>query len=155
LIRPAARSTPEAVEAVRKSVAFGLLSLLMTAACSRTAPRSGRSFPEIRDLVTGKTAAQVEALLGPPDTRQPALLDSERWIWWNYTFLDGDEYAPERRGQVVHLEIGFDPPADQGGLVATVREGRPPYDEWRISELLGITYAIPRNVPERRNREEP
>jgi hypothetical protein len=137
-----------------RSLARALLVILLVG-CGRSSARSGRSFPEIRNLVAGKTAAQVEAILGPPDTRQPALLDSERWIWWNYTFLAGNEYAPERRGQVVHLEIGFDPPAKAESRVTSVRERRPPYNEWRISELLGITYAVPRNVPERRNREKP
>lgn len=132
-----------------------LLAGLALAACHRGGARSEKSFVQIQSSLAGKTAAQVESILGPPDTRQPALLNSERWIWWNFTFLDGDDYAPERRGQVVHLEIGFDPPAEKGDLVTTARQHRPPYDKWKISELLGITYAIPRNVPERRNREEP
>lgn len=119
--------------------------LLALAACPRDGARSEKSFTQIQGMLAGKTAAQVESMLGPPDTRQPTLLNSERWIWWNYTFLDGNDFAPERRGQVVHLEIGFDPPAGK----------RAPYDQWKISELLGVTYAIPRNVPERRSREEP
>ena len=137
-----------------KSSAKGLVLCILLQACSRSGARSAMSFPEIRELVENKTAAQVEAILGPPDTRQPALLDSERWIWWNYTFLDGDEYAPERRGQVVHLEIAFDPPGNRGSPAFTPRERRSHYAEWKISELLGITYAIPRNVPERRNQEK-
>jgi hypothetical protein len=124
-----------------------LLVTLLLVACNRSGARSENSFAEIRKLVSGKTAAQVEAILGPPDTRQPALLDSERWIWWNYTFLDGNDFAPERRGQVVHLEIGFDPPQDGEN------RDKPPYAEWRISDLLGVTYAIPRGTE--RSREEP
>ena len=138
---------------MKRTTAF--LALLSLAACDPNTPRSQKSFVQIQSLLAGKTAAQVESMLGPPDTRQPALLNSERWIWWNYTFLDGTDYAPERRGLVVHLEVGFDPPAGEGTKVAAARERRPPYDQWKISELLGISYAIPRNVPDRRNREEP
>jgi hypothetical protein len=96
----------------RFTVALTGLILLLCFSCRPTA-RSDRSFDEICELVAGKSAPEVEALLGAPDLRTEVLAGDERWIWWNYTFLDGDSYAPEVRGQIVHLEISLTvPPAD-------------------------------------------
>ncbi len=97
--------------------------------------RSRKSFDGLRAEVEGKNAAQVEALLGKPDSRVRFLLGDERWIWWNYTYLDGPDYAPEVRGQVVHLSITFLNPRPEARV-------RPPYSEWTIVEPLGITYLL-------------
>jgi hypothetical protein len=78
--------------------------------CCHTS-RSSRSFDQIRDLVKGKTAEEVMSLLGPPDSRQPFPLGDEEWIWWNYTYLGGQDYAPEVRGKTVHLQITFEAPS--------------------------------------------
>jgi len=106
------------------------------AGCRQPMPRSGRSYDEIRELVADKTADQVLHLLGEPDSRQAVLDADERWIWWNFTFLDGSDYPPEIRGTVVHLEILFDNPAP--GF-----DERLPYSEWRIDGALGVTYRRP------------
>lgn len=111
-----------------------------TAGCEGPAARSDKSFDEIRELVTGKTAAEVAALLGEPDTRQPVLLGDERWIWWNYTFLGGQGYAPEVRDQVVHLEITFLRPDSPRGVT-------PAYSAWPIGGPLGVGYTLPSKPP--------
>lgn len=111
-----------------------LLLLLGTAAalagCGGTRPRSDWSFDEIQKRVSGRSAAEVQELLGEPDVRQPVLLGDERWIWWNYTYLDGAVYPPEERGRVVHLEILFERPDDASAAPAA----------WRISGPLGVSY---------------
>jgi len=99
-------------------------------------PRSEHSFDQIAARVTGMSAAEVATLLGEPDSRQPVFLRDERWIWWNYTFLDGEDYPPEIRGRVVHLEITFRNPAAPGTPV-------PPYSEWRIARPFGVAYRAP------------
>lgn len=117
-----------------KRLVFALGLLVVLLACGKTAPRSDQSFDQIRKLVAGKSAAEVAALLGEPDTRQGALVGDERWIWWNYTFLDGEDIPPELRGQVVHLEITFErsPNPSASGAPA-----------WRISGPLGVSYSLP------------
>lgn len=100
----------------------------------RHVERLEKSFDQIHHLVEGKTASEVEDLLGPPDIRQEILVGDERWVWWNYTFIDGVDYAPEVRGQVVHLEITFRNPAAPG-------ESRLPYSQWRIVSPYGISYS--------------
>lgn len=114
-----------------------LVVLALLAACRGASARSDRSFDEIRDLVSDKSAAEVATLLGEPDTRQSVLIGDERWIWWNYTFLDGDEYPPELRGQIVHLEITFERPADPPPSEAADES------EWWISGPLGVSYSLP------------
>jgi hypothetical protein len=87
-------------------------------------------------MVKGKTAAEVQNLLGRPDSRQKMLLAAERWIWWNYTYLDGNNYPPEMRGRKVHLEIIFertDKPAENS---------EPSLSELRAADPLSISYAI-------------
>jgi hypothetical protein len=101
------------------------LLVLLVPGC-RPSARSHRSYDEIRDLVAGRTAAEVERLLGPPDVRQ-SVLDDQRWVWWSYTVLDGPQYAPEVRGQLVHLEITFQKTAT----------------EWRVSGPLAVSYSLP------------
>jgi hypothetical protein len=113
-------------------------SLLGLAAC-RPAARSGRSFDQVQKLVAGRTASEVATLLGPPDARQELLADDERWVWWNYTFLDGANYAPEIRGQVVHLEITFESPS----LASTGVAPPVPREQWRVSGPLGVSYSLP------------
>jgi hypothetical protein len=55
---------------------------------------------EAEEVVSDLTQLRTVGLLGKPDLRE-IVLDDQRWVWWNYTFLDGDQYAPEIRGQVV------------------------------------------------------
>lgn len=109
---------------------FGFL--LPAVACGGPAARSERSFDQIAATVAGQNAAEVLELLGEPDSRQPIYLRDERWIWWNYTFLAGNDYPPEVRGQVVHLEITFRPPP--------AAAGRQPYSQWRIAEPFGVSF---------------
>jgi hypothetical protein len=97
-------------------------------------PRWRQSFDEIERRVTGKTEAEVEQILGKPDTREARLVDDDVWIWWDFTFLDGEQYAPEVRGQVVHLEITFDKP--QG------TEGRDvPHAAWRVAGPYSVNFS--------------
>ena len=98
-------------------------------------PRSERSFDEIAAQVAALSAAEIAASLGEPDSRQPVFLRDERWIWWNYTFLAGEDYPPEARGQVVHLEITFRNPSARGT--------RSPYSKWRVARPFGISYRTP------------
>ena len=110
----------------------GLVCLAI--ACSPSA-RSDKSYDQIRMLVAGKTAAEVERLLGSPDSRETLLLGDERWIWWNYTFLAGEKYPPEVRGKVIHLEIIFEKPAQQP------RYGS--QSTWRVSQPYGVGFTVP------------
>lgn len=113
-----------------------VLTMIVAAGCGQPAARSARSFDEIKRLVEGKTADQVLLLLGEPDSRQAVLDADERWVWWNFTFLDGLDYPPETRGTVVHLEILFKNPQ-------RVFEKRQPYSEWLIDEVFGVTFKRP------------
>lgn len=110
--------------------------LLGLTACSEARASSDKSFDEIRKLIEGKTAEQVVRLLGEPDTRQKVFGSDERWIWWNYTFLKGNDHPPEIRGQVVHLEIVFQNP-DRSSPEP------PSYAEWRIDEPFGVSFKLP------------
>jgi hypothetical protein len=88
-------------------------------------------------MVQGRTAREIASLLGDPDSRQPMPLSGERWIWWNYTYLDGKNYPPEERGRVVHLEIIFEPKVSRsGGSVA-------PVSDLRAEDPLSVSYTIP------------
>lgn len=127
---------------VRTSIVVGLLSLawLGLAHCAESGPRSRRSFSELSHRMQGRTAAQILELLGEPDSRRPVLDGDERWLWWNYTFLDGRDVPPELRGKVVHLDI----------VVVNPERGstkRRPYSEWRIDDALGIRYRLPGAEP--------
>ncbi len=110
-----------------------LAMLLATGCHTGPQPRSDQSFDEIVARVATLNAKEIVASLGEPDSRQPIFLRDERWIWWNYTFLAGDDYPPEARGQVVHLEITFRKPTSGDGA-------RSPYSEWRVAQPFGITY---------------
>jgi hypothetical protein len=92
-----------------------------------------RSFDQICSLVEGKSAEEVEKLLGPPDVREKVLIDDERWIWWDYTYLDGKEYAPKFRGRIIHLAITFNNPSSKGP--------REPYSRWKIASRYGVSYS--------------
>ncbi len=112
-----------------------LLLPLLLLACHGS-PRSERSFDQIRSAVEGKTATEIEQILGPPDSRQPLLLGDERWTWWNYTYLGGQDYSPEVRDKVVHLQITFANP-DLAG------KDRPPYSRWRVEDPMSVSYILP------------
>ena len=119
----------------------GVTLLLITVpGCRGPKARSGRSFSEIQTLARGKTAAQILQLLGEPDSRQVVFDADERWIWWNYTFLDGKDCPPEMRGHVVHLEILVKNP---GRSIEKASASRRPYSEWRVDDAFGITYRAP------------
>jgi hypothetical protein len=113
---------------------FGSMALT---ACSHSA-KSQKSFDEIRGLVAGKTATEVKQLLGPPDNVDKLLLGDERWVWWNYTFLEGKKWAPEMRGKVVHLEITFEGPSFEREGREVVAKAEP-----RVSEPYGVGYVVP------------
>lgn len=59
-------------------------------------------------MVNGMSTEEIQEILGKPDSKVPMIGPGERWTWWNYTYLDGSDYAPEVRGTVVHLQIIFD-----------------------------------------------
>lgn len=113
---------------------FFALFLSLLAACN-SSPRSNRSFDQIQDMVQGKTATEIEGILGAPDSRQPLLLGDERWLWWDYTYLGGKDYRPEVRGQIVHLQITFRKP--------TIASSRPSYSEWRVLDRQDVSYLLP------------
>lgn len=114
---------------------LGIL-LIGLVGCRGLKARSERSFEEIQALAQGKTAEQILQLLGEPDSRQRVFDADERWIWWNYTFLDGKNCPPELRGQVVHLEIVFRSP----GATERTPNGRRSYSEWRVDDAFGVAY---------------
>jgi len=124
-----------------KKLIFALVILLASVlvACHGS-PRSDKSFDQIRALVQGKTALEIEKILGPPDSRQRLLLGDERWIWWNYTFLGGQDYSPEVRGKIVHLQITFANPDLSG-------KARPPYYRWRIEDPESVSFVLPGSGP--------
>lgn len=109
--------------------------LLLGTGCS-PGIRSRESFDAVCHKVEGKTAIEVEALLGHPSYRQRSALGDERWLWWNYAFLDGESYPPEVRGQVVHLEITFSDPLRTSGRSL-------PTSQWRVRQPFGVSYLIP------------
>ncbi|HEX2251719.1 MAG TPA: hypothetical protein VHQ65_00455 [Thermoanaerobaculia bacterium] len=138
--RPAGR--PPWQPSSRRSLRRALLLLVVLAlACDvPLRPRSERSFAEIAASVAAMNGAEIAALLGEPDSRQPVFLRDERWIWWNYTYLAGEDCPPEMRGQVVHLEILLHNPAEESDAPSS-------YRDWRISQPAGVTYRIPGEVP--------
>lgn len=127
------------VSTLNLTVVSLIFLLVGQVACQGQRPRSERSFDEIDALARGKTAEQILRLLGEPDSRQMVFDTDERWIWWNYTFLDGKDCPPELRGRVVHLEIVFRNP----GASEPAQTDRRPYSEWRVDDAFGITYRTP------------
>jgi hypothetical protein len=103
-------------------------------ACTGHTAKSQQSFDQIQHLVAGKTEEEVQLILGAPDTRETRLIDDEVWIWWDYTFLDGDQYAPELRGQIVHLEITFQKPPEAEGREV-------PHAAWRVSGPFSVNFS--------------
>ena len=91
-------------------------------------------------MVSGKTEAEVEKLLGAPDHHEKLLFGDERWIWWNYTYL-GKNWEPAVRNKVVHLEITF-----AGPVAATA--GQDKRSRWRVSEPYGVGFTFPSSVTE-------
>jgi hypothetical protein len=91
-------------------------------------------------MVVGRTANEVEGILGKPDSRQKMLLSAERWTWWNYTFLDGKDYPPEMRGRLVHLEIIFEPTRNGSGTSQVA------HSDLRASDPLSVTYMLAQEV---------
>jgi len=121
-------------------LAVMVLLLITAAGCRSPKARSDRSFSQIQALAQGKTAEQILQLFGKPDSRQVVFDADERWIWWNYTFLDGQDCPPEMRGRVVHLEILVKNPVRS---IEKATSGRRPYSEWRVDDAFGITYQAP------------
>lgn len=113
------------------------LFLILLAACNSQHAKSVNDFDRIREMVKGRTSSEVEKILGKPDSKQEMLSSGERWIWWNYTFLGGNNYPPELRGKVVHLEIIFEP--DDRAGVARVSS----LSELRASGPFGVSYTLP------------
>lgn len=85
-------------------------------------------------MVSGKTEAEVEKLLGTPDHYEKLLFGDERWTWWNYTYL-GKDWRPEVRDKIVHLEITFAAP-----IVAAA--GQEERSKWRVSEPYGVGFSF-------------
>lgn len=120
----------------RSIVILFFVSLLLGVGCSPSA-RPMKSFDQICHDVEGKTAVEVEKLLGAPNYHSVSDLGDEKWIWWNFAVLDGASYPPEVRGQVVHVEITFSNPIR--------RSGQPlPHSQWRVRAPFGVSYMIPR-----------
>jgi hypothetical protein len=86
--------------------------------------------------VQGKTASEIEALLGAPDTRQTTELGTVQWIWWNYTYLGGKDYAPEFRDRPVHLQIVFADPS-------FAETEKTPVSKLRIVDPSRVSYLLP------------
>jgi hypothetical protein len=115
---------------------FFLMGLLaLTLGSCHSSPRSEQSFDEICSLVAGKSTMEVEALLGPPDSKGETPLGEERWIWWDYTTLRGPQYSPDIRDKIVHLQITFSSPILPAG------SGIPP-SQWRVRNPLAVSYLI-------------
>jgi hypothetical protein len=121
---------------VKRSIFLVIFILLIAASSCGPSRKKALSFDEIRDRIKGKTAAEALEVLGEPDSRQKMLLFSERWIWWNYTYLKGKNYPPELRGKKVHLEIIFDRSEPAPG------NSNPPPSKLRATDSLQITYTL-------------
>jgi hypothetical protein len=114
-------------------ILFAVVVCMTQFSCSPS-PRSDKSFDEIRKMVSGKTEAEVEKLLGAPDHYEKLLFGDERWTWWNYTHL-GKGWKPEVRDKIIHLEITFAAPL----LAAAGQEER---SRWRVSEPYGVGFSF-------------
>lgn len=113
------------------------LLLLLLASCNLRRARSEKDFDGILKMVKGRTSAEIEQMLGKPDSKRKMLSSGEQWVWWNYTFLGGSNYPPELRGKVVHLEIILEPD-DRAGVARSSFPG-----ELRASSPFGISYTLP------------
>jgi hypothetical protein len=130
-------STPKEFSMRTNTKAWLYLLLCLFTACNYQRAKSENDFNKIREGVKEKTPDEVERMLGKPDSKQVMLSSGERWIWWNYTSLEGQDYPPELRGKVVHLEIIFQPD-DSPGIA---RAASP--SELRVSEPFGVSYTLP------------
>ena len=110
-----------------------IVLVLLTVACHDTGSKSSLCFDDLRAKVSGKTAQEIRSLLGEPDVREPMVLSGERWVWWNYTYLDGKNYPPEMRGRLVHLEIVLE------RLSGSSDASQPTL---RASDPLSVSYAL-------------
>lgn len=119
-----------------------LCALLLLTSCDSQRPRSSKSFDDLRETVKGKSAGEIEKILGQPDLREKMVLFGERWVWWNYTYLDGNKYPPNDRGRLVHLEIIFTPP----GQVSP--GSRQASSDLRPMDTLSITYILAKSSAE-------
>jgi hypothetical protein len=117
-----------------------LIVFLLVACGHRNVPKSPKCFDDIRDLVRGKNAAQIDSLLGHPDLREKMVFSGERWVWWDYTYLDGNKYPPDLRGRLVHLEIIFEPTVKSAARTEAV-----PSELWP-TDPLAITYTFSKTV---------
>jgi hypothetical protein len=122
--------------ALRKYCWIFFFCILIIGNACKSRPRSEKSFDEISRLVAGRSATEVEALLGRPDSRQDLAMGDKRWVWWNFTSLDGESYAPELRGKIVHLEITFSSPI--GNANASLSPA-----QWKVSSPLSVSYVVP------------
>ena len=112
-----------------------LLILLWAFSACRPSSRSAKSYDQIRAMVSGKTASEVRRLLGPPNKREALLLGDERWVWWDYTYLSGDNYPPKFQDRVVDLEITFENYSPASGL-------RDAKVDLRVTEPYGVDYSF-------------
>jgi hypothetical protein len=127
---------------VRRPQTILILTILVfTLGCGQWVPKPNKCFDDIRDRVKGRTAAEIESLLGEPDSRQLMPMIGERWVWWNYTYLDGKNYPPELRGKVVHLEIIFERTSNAaaGGAKMTL-------SDLKVIDPLSVSYTIPQHA---------
>jgi hypothetical protein len=122
---------------MRRSPALAvILSLALLHGCTVPGPpRSRFSFDQIRALTAGKSARELADLLGPPDAQERVSRGEQRWIWWNYTSLQGEHYSPGLRGKVVHLLVVVGRP--EGRSPASPARG-----SWRVKDSFAVSYAL-------------
>lgn len=89
----------------------------------------------------GKSAAEITKILGQPDLREKMFVAGERWVWWNYTYLDGNRYPPSDRGRLVHLEIIFSPTG------RSAASSEPELSDLRPMDPLSVTYIVSKSSP--------
>jgi hypothetical protein len=119
-----------------------LAQLALSGGCWERQARSARSFDQIRQLVPGKTASQVMAMLGAPDAREQVTSREERWIWRRYTFLDGEQYAGAVRGQVVDLLIVLAGPEAPRVRLHAPAPRLPATLTRRVRDAFAVSYSI-------------
>ena len=113
-----------------------LFGLVMAVPACRERPVSRYSLDELRAKVADKTRSEVLDQLGNPDSCEPPTDGAEPCFWSNYTFLSGNQYTPEFRGQVVHLKITFENPAGPGDKTTS-------HDRWRVRGPLSVGPVTP------------
>lgn len=118
------------------SIFIFICVFLIRSGCHQPNPRSEQSFDDIRSLVQDQSAAQVLLLFGKPDTKQVILERNERWMWHDFTRLDGERCPQELRGLVVHLEITFRNPS-------RLQDAKAPYSQWFVHEMSGVLFKRP------------